>query len=75
MLSKRVNQSQLTMEPFSKELSFNRFAQSFPDNTLSSLTNFSPWQLDLEGQWEIPISEKILPINVPNCHRGNDRVF
>ena len=35
----------------------NASAQLFPANTLSSFTNFLPEQLNLEGQWEVAISE------------------
>ena len=50
MLSKRVDQSLLTMESFTVELASNASAQLFPDNTLSSFTNFLPEQLNPEGQ-------------------------
>jgi len=36
-------------------------AQIFPDNTLSSFTNFLTEQVNLEGQWEVAISEKPYP--------------
>ena len=45
------------MESFTKELVSNAFAQLFPDNTLSSFTNFLPEQLNLDGQWEVAILE------------------
>ena len=45
------------MESFTIELVSNASAQLFPDKTLSSLTNFLPEQLNLEGQWEVAISE------------------
>ena len=35
----------------------NASAQLFPDNTLSSFTNFLPEQLKPDGQWEVAISE------------------
>ena len=49
------------MESFLIELVSNASAQLFPDNTLSSFTNFLPEQLNLEGQWEIGISEVSYP--------------
>ena len=45
------------MESFTKELVSNASAQLFPDITLSSFTNFLPEQLNLDGQWEVAISE------------------
>ena len=45
------------MESFTIELVSNESAQLFPDNTLSSLTSFLPEQLNLDGQWEVAISE------------------
>ena len=49
------------MESFTKELVSNPSAQLFPGNTLSSFTNFLPEQLNLEGQWEVAISERSYP--------------
>ena len=45
------------MESFTMELVSNASARLFPDNTLSSFTNFLPAQLNLEGQWEVATSE------------------
>ena len=39
----------------------NASAQQFPDNALSSFTNFLPEQLSLDGQWEVAISEISYP--------------
>ena len=47
----------LTREFFTKELVFNASALVFPDNSLSSFTNFPLEQLNLEGQTEVAISE------------------
>ena len=44
------------MELFTIDLVFNAPAQLFPDDTLSSFTNFLLEQLILEGQWEVAIS-------------------
>ena len=49
------------MESFTIELVSNASAQLFPDNTLSSFTNFLPEQLNLDGQWEVEISEISYP--------------
>ena len=40
---------------------WNASAQLFPDNTLSSFTNFLPEQLNLDGQLEVAISELSYP--------------
>ena len=45
------------MDSFTIKLVLNASAQLFPDNTLSSFTNFLPEQLNLDGQWEVTISE------------------
>ena len=45
------------MDPFTIELVSKASAQLFLDNTLSYFTNFLPEQLNLEGQWEVAISE------------------
>ena len=45
------------MDSFTMELVSNPSRELFPENTLSSLINFLPEQLNLEGQWEVAISE------------------
>ena len=45
------------MDSFTIELVFNASGDMFPDNTLSSFTNFLPEQVNLESQWEVFISE------------------
>ena len=45
------------MDWFTIELVSNASGELFPDNTLSSFTNFLPEQLNLEGQWELAVSE------------------
>ena len=45
------------MESFTKDLACIAPAQLFPENTLSSFTNFLLEQLKLEGQWEVAILE------------------
>ena len=59
------------MKSFTIELLSNASAQLFPDNTLSSFTNFLPEQLNLEGQWEVAISEIIYPSMYQNVTEGN----
>ena len=70
-LSERVDQSLVTMESFTIELVSNASAQLFPDNALSSFTNFSPKQLNLESCK----FKNILSINVTKSHRGKVYVF
>ena len=52
-----VDQSPLTKESLTTELISKASLQFFSDNTVSSFTNFLPEQLNLESQWEFPISE------------------
>ena len=66
----RVDQSHLTMESFSIELVSNASAQLFPDNTLSSFTNFLPEQLNLDGQREVAISQTSYPSMYQNVTAG-----
>ena len=44
------------MDSLTIELVSNASVELFPDNTLSSFTNFLPEQVNLEGQWEVAIS-------------------
>ena len=65
------------MESFAIELVSNASAELFPDNTLSSLslTNFLPEHLNLEGQWEVAISEKSYPLMYRNITEGKFKFF
>ena len=63
------------MESVTIELVSNESAQLFPDNTLSSLTNFLPEQLNLDGQWEVAISEISYPSMYQNVTEGNFMFF
>ena len=58
------------MESITIELVSNASAELFPANTLSSFTNFLPEQLNLEGQWEIAISEISYPSMYQNLTEG-----
>ena len=49
------------MDSFTRELVSNASGELFPKNTLSSLTNFLPEQVNLQGQWDVAISEKSYP--------------
>ena len=73
--TQRVDQSHLTMESFTIELVSNASAQLFPDNTLSSFTNFLPEQLNLDGQWEVAISEISYPSMYQNVTEGKITFF
>ena len=63
------------MESFTAELVSNASAQLFPDNTHSSFTNFSPEQLNLDGQWEVAISEVSYPSMYQNVTEGKFMFF
>ena len=58
------------MDSFTIELVSNASSQLFPSNTLSSFTNFLPDQVDLEGQWEVAISEISYPSMYQNVTEG-----
>ena len=48
----------------------NASGELFPNNTLSSFTNFLPEQVTLEGQWEVAISEISYPSMYQNATEG-----
>ena len=54
------------MDSFTIELVSNASRELFPDNTLSSFTNFLPEKVNLEGQWEVAVSE----ISYPSMHQN-----
>ena len=58
------------MDSFTKELISNASSELFPDFTLSSFTNFLPDQVNLEGQWEVAISEISYPSMYQNVTDG-----
>ena len=68
-----VDQSHFTMESFTMELVSN--AQLFPDITLSTFTNFLPEQLNLDGQWEVAISEISYPSMYQNVTKEKFMFF
>ena len=59
------------MDSFTIELVSNASSELFPDNTLSSFTNFLPDQVNLEGQWEVAISKISYPSMYQNVTDGN----
>ena len=63
------------MDSFTKELVSNASGELFPNNTLSSFTNFLPEQVNLEGQWEVAISETSYPSMYQNITEGKFKFF
>ena len=63
------------MDSFTIVLVSNASGELFSDNTLSSSTNFLPEQLNLEGQWEVAISEISYPSMYQNITEGNFKFF
>ena len=63
------------MESFTIELISNASAQLLPDKTLSSFTNFLTEQLNLDGQWEVAISEISYPSMYQNVKEGKFMFF
>ena len=58
------------MDSVTIELVSNASLQLFPNNTLSSYTNFLPEQVKLDGQWEVAISEIPFPSMYQNVAEG-----
>ena len=58
------------MDSFTIELVSNPSSQLFPNNTLSSFTNSLPEQVNLDGQWEVAISEIHYPSKYQNVTQG-----
>ena len=54
------------MESFTTEFVSNASAELFRGNTLSFFTNFIPEQLNLDGQWQVRISEISCPSTYQN---------
>ena len=63
------------MDSFTIELVSNASSELFPDNTLSSFTNFLPEQVQLDGQWEVAISEISYPSMYQNVTVGKFMYF
>ena len=63
------------MDSFTIELVSNASGELFPDNTLSSFTSFLQEQVNLEGQWELAISEKTYPPMYQNITEGKFKFF
>ena len=58
------------MDSFKIDLVSNASGELFPDNTLSTFTNFSPEQVNFEGVMGGCNFRNILPINVPKQNGG-----
>ena len=63
------------MDSFTIELVSNASGELFPNNTLSSFTNFLPEQVNLEGQWEVAFSEISYPSVHQNITEGKIKFF
>ena len=63
------------MDWFTKELVSNASGELFPDNKLSSLKNFLPKQVNLEGQWEVAISAISYPSMYQNITEGRFKLL
>ena len=63
------------MDSFTIELVSNASGELFPDNTISSFTNFLPEQVNLERQWEVAISEISYPSMYQNITEGKFKFF
>ena len=57
------------------ELYSNASSQLFPNNTLSSFTNFLPEQVNLDGQSEVAISEISYPSMYQNVTEGKSMFY
>ena len=63
------------MDSLTIELVSNASGELFPNNTLSSFTNFLPEQVNLEGQWEVAFSEISYPSMYQNITEGKFKFF
>ena len=63
------------MDSFTIELVSNASGELFPNNTLSSFTNFLPEQVNLKGQWEVAISEIAYPSMYQNITERKFKFF
>ena len=58
------------MDSFTIELVSNASFNCYPNNSLSSFTNFLPEQIYLKGEWEVAISEILYPSLYQNVTEG-----
>ena len=59
------------MDSLAIELVSNGSSQLFPNNTFSSFTFFLPEQVNLDGQWEVEVSEISYSSMYQNVREGN----
>ena len=60
----------VVMDSFNIELVSNASFNCYPNNSLSSFTNFLPQQIHLKGEWEVAISEISYPSLYQNVTEG-----
>ena len=58
------------MSSFTVELVSNASFDCYPNNTLSSFTNLPPEQINLDGEWEVAITELSYPSLYQNVTEG-----
>ena len=58
------------MSSFTVELVSNAPFDCYPNNAISSFTNFLPDQISLDGEWEVPIIELSYPSLYQNVTAG-----
>ena len=58
------------MNSFSLELVSNESFDCYPNNTLNPFTNFLPEQINLEGEWELAMTEISYPYLYQNITDG-----
>ena len=58
------------MDSFTIKLVSNTYSQLYPNITLSSYTNFLPEQVNLNGQWEVALSETFYSSVYQNVTEG-----
>ena len=63
------------MDSITTELVSNASGEVFPENTLRSFTKFLPEQVNLEGQWEVAVSELSYPSKYQNITAGYFKFF
>ena len=63
------------MDSFTMEMDSNASGELFSNNTLSSFGSFLPKQVNLEGQWEVAISEISYPSMYQNKTEGKFKLF
>ena len=59
------------METFSVELHSSASSKLYPQNTIASFTNFLPYQINLEAEWEVARTEICFPSKFFNITEGS----